>query len=69
MSPAPEKLIMFACLAEVGYDGLIGYELFQKTTTTEAVKAIYGLRLTAISYTKSPVHTHRGFFLNTGSSF
>lgn len=31
---------VFACLEEVGYDGLIGYELFPKTTTDEAVKAI-----------------------------
>ena len=31
---------VFAALKEVGYQGLIGYELFPKTTTAEAVKAI-----------------------------
>lgn len=31
---------VFACLEEAGYTGLIGYELFPKTTTAEAVKAI-----------------------------
>jgi len=31
---------VFAALEEIGYQGLIGYELFPKTTTAEAVKAI-----------------------------
>lgn len=31
---------VYACLKEVGYQGLIGYELFPKTTTAEAVRAI-----------------------------
>jgi hydroxypyruvate isomerase len=31
---------VFSCLEEAGYTGLIGYELFPKTTTAEAVKAI-----------------------------
>ena len=31
---------VFACLAECGYTGLVGFELIPKTTTAEAVKAI-----------------------------
>lgn len=31
---------VFACLSEVGYTGRIGYELFPKTTTAQAVQAI-----------------------------
>ena len=31
---------VYSCLAEAGYRGFIGYELFPKTTTAEAVKAI-----------------------------
>ena len=31
---------VYDCLAEVGYRGFIGYELFPRTTTAEAVKAI-----------------------------
>lgn len=31
---------VYACLEEVGYTGLLGYELFPKNTTAEAVKAI-----------------------------
>lgn len=31
---------VFACLEEIGYKGLVGYELFPKTTTLEAVRAI-----------------------------
>ena len=31
---------VYNCLAEAGYRGFIGYELFPKTTTAEAVKAI-----------------------------
>ena len=31
---------VFACLEDVGYNGLIGYELFPKTDTPAAVKAI-----------------------------
>lgn len=31
---------VYACLKEVGYQGLIGYELFPKATTAEAVRAI-----------------------------
>lgn len=31
---------VYACLEEAGYQGLIGYELFPRTTTAEAVKAI-----------------------------
>ncbi len=31
---------VFRTLEENGYEGLIGYELFPKTTTAEAVKAI-----------------------------
>lgn len=31
---------VFECLADCGYQGLIGYELMPKTTTAEAVKAI-----------------------------
>ncbi len=33
---------VFAALQEVGYTGLIGFELFPKTTTAEAVRAIFG---------------------------
>ena len=32
--------IVYACLEEVGYDGLLGYELFPKTDTAAAVRAI-----------------------------
>ena len=31
---------VFACLEEIGYAGLVGYELFPKTTTATAVQAI-----------------------------
>ena len=31
------------CLAEVGYDGLVGFELFPERTTAEAVAAIMAL--------------------------
>lgn len=31
---------VYACLEEIGYEGLVGYELFPKTTTAEAVRAI-----------------------------
>lgn len=31
---------VFSCLEQVGYTGLIGYELFPRTTTQEAVKVI-----------------------------
>ena len=31
---------VFACLEEIGYAGLVGYELFPKITTAEAVQAI-----------------------------
>ena len=31
---------VYACLAEIGYEGRIGFELMPKTTTAEAVKAI-----------------------------
>lgn len=31
---------VYACLKEAGYQGLIGYELFPKSTTAEAVRAI-----------------------------
>lgn len=31
---------VYACLEEIGYTGLVGYELFPKTTTLEAVRAI-----------------------------
>lgn len=31
---------VYSCLKEIGYQGLIGYELFPKTTTAEAVRAI-----------------------------
>ena len=31
---------VFACLEEIGYTGLVGCELFPKTTTAEAVRAI-----------------------------
>lgn len=31
---------VYACLGEIGYRGLVGYELFPKTTTAEAVRAI-----------------------------
>lgn len=31
---------VYACLEEAGYQGLIGYELFPKSTTAEAVSAI-----------------------------
>jgi hydroxypyruvate isomerase len=31
---------VFQCLADCGYSGIIGYELFPKTTTAEAVRAI-----------------------------
>lgn len=31
---------VYACLENVGYQGFIGYELFPRTTTAEAVKAI-----------------------------
>ena len=31
---------VFACLEEIGYEGMIGFELIPQTTTAEAVKAI-----------------------------
>lgn len=31
---------VFACLEEIGYTGIVGFELMPKTTTAEAVKAI-----------------------------
>ncbi|MEA5048090.1 MAG: TIM barrel protein [Eubacteriales bacterium] len=31
---------IYACLEEIGYKGLVGYELMPKTTTKEAVRAI-----------------------------
>lgn len=31
---------VYACLEQAGYTGIVGYELFPKTTTAEAVKAI-----------------------------
>ena len=31
---------VFACLEDVGYQGLIGFEFIPKTTTADAVKAI-----------------------------
>lgn len=34
---------VLACLEEIGYTGLIGFELFPKTATAEAVKAIMKL--------------------------
>lgn len=38
---------VLACLEEVGYTGLVGYELIPKTTTAQAVKAIMGFAETA----------------------
>ena len=34
---------VLACLEEIGYTGLVGFELIPKTTTAEAVKAILRL--------------------------
>ena len=31
---------LYACLEEVGYNGLLGYELFPKMDTSTAVRAI-----------------------------
>ena len=31
---------VYKCLEEIGYNGIIGYELIPKTTTAEAVKSI-----------------------------
>ena len=31
---------IYACLEEIGYQGIVGYELMPATTTANAVKAI-----------------------------